>query len=277
MVHIFSDETAVKVCSFNFSYNYSKNHSNLNSAAKHVLKNISFEVLRGEKVSIIGPNGAGKSTLLMSISALIDDNNLAVKQKKEKQNSDGIYIFGEKVNEKNAYAIREKIGYVFQNPDDQLFSTSVFDDTAFGLINFLYKKKDIRYKDKQFIKDKVIHTLNKVNLIDKENEIPHFLSFGEKKLAALASVLSYDPEILILDEPSSNLDPRNRINFINIVNSLDKTIIIATHDMDLAYEFSERCIILNAGEIVFDGRTKEILRDRAFLLSKGLDIPFALK
>lgn len=278
MENILFEKAAVKVNNFSFSYNYSKNQSNTNAVLKQVLKDLSFEVGIGEKVSIIGPNGAGKSTLLMCISALNDDNYLKIKRENEKnQNNCGIFIFGEKVNEKSAYNIREKIGYVFQNPDDQLFSTSVFEDVAFGLINFLQKKKDIRYKDKQFIKTKVNDTLNLVNLQGKEDELPHFLSFGEKKLAALASVLSYDPDILILDEPSSNLDPRNRLNFLDIINSLNKTIIIATHDMDLAYEFSERCIILNFGRIVYDGKTKEILKNRDFLLKNGLDVPFILK
>jgi cobalt/nickel transport system ATP-binding protein len=102
-------------------------------------------------------------------------------------------------------------------------------------------------------------------------------SYGEKKLASLAAALSYDLRILILDEPSSNLDPRNRDNFINLIKSLNKTMLISTHDMDFAYEFSERCLILNKGKIVYDGRTKEILKNKAFLLENGLDFPLMFK
>jgi cobalt/nickel transport system ATP-binding protein len=181
------------------------------------------------------------------------------------------------LNSGNIYGIREKIGFVFQNPDDQLFSTSVFEDVSFGLVNFLLKRKDAKARDRDYIKKMVALTLDKVNLAGKEDEFPHLLSYGEKKLASLATVLSYDPDILILDEPSGNLDPGNRDNFIKLIKSLDKTMIITTHDMDLAYEFSDRCIILNKGRIVFDGAAKDILRNKAFLQENELDIPLMFK
>ncbi|GAH16188.1 unnamed protein product [marine sediment metagenome] len=126
-----------------------------------------------------------------------------------------------------ANGIKIEIGFVFQDPNDQLFSTKVFDDVSFGLINYLNKKKDRRAKNRQYVEEIVRISLRKVNLGNIEEEIPHFLSFGEKKLVTLATVLSYDPEILVLDEPSSNLDPRNRTNFIKLIQEMDKTIIIA--------------------------------------------------
>lgn len=237
------------------------------SSYKEVLKGINFSVGSGEKLSIIGPNGAGKSTLMLNIAGLMDG----------KYRSGEIFIYGKKLNEKNIYDIREKIGFVFQDPNDQLFSIKVFDDVSFGLINYLNKKKDRRAKNRQYIEEIVRISLRKVNLGNIEEEIPHFLSFGEKKLVTLATVLSYDPEVLILDEPSSNLDPRNRTNFIKLIKDMDKTIIIATHDLDLAYELSDRCIILNQGEVVFDGDSKKILNDRDFLKNNSLDLPLCLR
>jgi cobalt/nickel transport system ATP-binding protein len=264
---------AVKVENFNFKY-IQGNRQNFNSLTyKEVLKNIDFQVAANEKISIIGPNGAGKSTLLLNIAGLMDEYFDA----RLNNDSGKIYIYGKQINAKNIYDIRQNIGFVFQNPDDQLFSTSVFEDVAFGLVNFLVKNKDLRAKDREYIRETVCSTLDKVNLKNKEDEIPHFLSYGEKKLAALATVLSYDPKILILDEPSSNLDPRNRDNFINLIKSLNKTMLISTHDMDFAYEFSNRCLILNKGKIVFDGKTKEILKNKAFLLENGLDLPLKFK
>ena len=271
---MFLNAQAIKVEDFSFKYPQTGRKDFHSLEYKEVLKNISFSIYSGEKVSIIGPNGAGKSTLLLNIAGLMEDY---LKESKNNLKSGKIYIFGKEINLKNIYNIRENIGFVFQNPDDQLFSMSVFEDVAFGLVNFLKKNDKEKSNDMQYIKDVVFNTLEKVNLKNKENEIPHFLSFGEKKLAALATALSYDPKILILDEPSSNLDPQNRKNFINLIKSLDKTMIISTHDMDLAYEFSQRCIILNNGKVVFDGLTKEILKDEDFLIENGLDLPLSFK
>lgn len=264
---------AIKVENFSFKYVKSDRQNQNRLTYKDVLKNINFEVASDERISIIGPNGAGKSTLLLNIAGLMDEYFDA----KIKNDSGKIFIYGKQINSKNIYDIRENIGFVFQNPDDQLFSTSVFEDVAFGLINFLAKNKDSRVNDKKYIEDTVNLTLEMVNLKNKQEEIPHFLSYGEKKLAALATALSYDPKILILDEPSSNLDPKNRNNFIRLIKSLRKTMLIATHDMDLAYEFSERCIILNEGKVVYDGKTKDVLKNRSFLVKNGLDLPLAFK
>lgn len=237
------------------------------STFKEVLDKISFEVVEGEKVSIIGPNGAGKSTLLLNIAGLAD----------EKYREGEIYIFNKKLDKKSIYDIREDIGFVFQDPNDQLFSTRVFDDVAFGLVNFLSKKDSQKAKDKNYIEEIVRLSLEKVNIGGVEEIIPHFLSFGEKKLVSLATVLSYDPRILILDEPASNLDPRNRNNFIDLIKTMEKTIIIATHDLDMAYDFSDRCIIINNKQIVFDGSSSEILTNSKFLREHNLDLPLRFK
>ena len=230
---------------------------------KEALQDVSFIVKKGEKVSVIGPNGAGKSTLLLNLAGLMEQKN----------KSGEIYISGKILDDKNYYDLRENIGFVFQDPNDQLFSTSVFDDVAFGPVNLLNKKKDPRARDKEFIKKVVNESLASVNLFGIENNMPHFLSFGEKKLASLATVLSYSPEILLLDEPTSNLDPRNRRDFIKLIRGLEKTTIIATHDLDLAYDFSDRTIILNKGKMIFDGNTKKILKDKDFLKANNLSLP----
>lgn len=256
----------------NLSYKYISgkrinDKSETTRVCKEALADVNFTVTKGEKISIIGPNGAGKSTLLLNLAGLMEQKN----------RSGEIFILGKIINDKNLYDLREKIGFVFQDPNDQLFSTTVFDDVAFGLINFLNKKKDPKAHDKEFIKKMVNESLATVNLYNVENDIPHFLSFGEKKLVALATVLPYKPELLFLDEPTSNLDPRNREDFIKLIKGLEKTIIVATHDLDLAYEFSDRTIILNKGKIIFDGGTKNILKDKDFLEANCLSLPLMFK
>jgi len=258
---------ALKINSLYYKYLSTNRLDQGNAKFKQVLEDISFEIREGEKVSIIGPNGAGKSTLLLNIAGLADDKN----------RQGNIYIFGKALNKANIYDIRENIGFVFQDPNDQLFSTSVFDDVAFGLINFLSKKDPDKAKDRSYIEQIVKLSLGKVNIEGLEDTIPHFLSFGEKKLVALATVLSYGPNLLILDEPTSNLDPSNRNNFIRLIKSMDKTIVVATHDLDLAYEFSERCVIINKGRLVFDGNTKNVLTNERFLQQNNLDLPLRLK
>ena len=264
------NKITIEISNLSFKYPSTRKISSFDQSAKgfkEVLHEIRFIISEGEKVSLIGPNGAGESTLLLNIAGL----------QESKQRKGRIKIGGIELNDKNIYGIREKIGFVFQDPNDQLFSTSVFDDVAFGLINYLNKKRDPRARDIKFIEGRVKESLEKVNLKNVENEMPYFLSFGEKKLAALATVLSYDPEILILDEPSSNLDPSNRDNFIELLKRFDKTIIVATHDLDLAYDFSERAIVLNGGRIVFDGNAREVLKDKDFLNANNLALPLMFR
>lgn len=263
---------AVTVKNFSYSYRITNSAGNFAPAYKKVLSKINIDIRKNEKLTIIGPNGAGKSTLLLNIAGLMDESD------GYRQEEGGfIAIFGKEIKKKNIFEIREKIGFVFQNPDDQLFSTSVREDVSFGIINMLKRHRDPRAADGDYIDSIVKKCLEMVNLSGRDNEIPHFLSFGEKKMCALATVLSYEPEIFILDEPSSNLDPRNRNDFLKLIKSLDKTVIVSTHDMDLAYEFSDRSIILDKGSIVYDGNTKEILQDGDFLLRIGLDMPLSIK
>jgi len=265
-----SEKPLIEINQLKYKYLSSKRlneKSEAQTVFKHVLKGVSLNIYKGERVSIIGPNGAGKSTLLLNIAGLLESKHREGK----------IIIEGLEMNEKSIYELREKIGFVFQDPNDQLFSTTVFDDIAFGLVNFLVKKKDSRAKDISFIRKRVRESLSKVGLKDVEDAVPYFLSFGEKKLAALATVLSYEPEIFILDEPSSNLDPQNRHNFINLLKSMDRTIIIATHDLDMAYDLSGRAVVINDGVVAYDGPAHEVLENRGFLESNSLRLPLSFK
>lgn len=257
------NNTAVRIQNLSYSYLSSKRLDQGKAILKKALNGISFEIKRGENISIIGPNGAGKSTLLLNLAGLSDD----------KYREGNIKVFGRNMVKNNICDIREDIGFVFQDPNDQLFSTRVFDDVAFGLVNFLNKNDASKAKDREYIEKIVDMSLKSVNMDGAQDIIPHFLSFGEKKLVALATVLSYSPGLLLLDEPASNLDPGNRKNFIGLLKSMDKTIIAATHDLDMAWEFSERCIIINGGSVVFDGSTKKVLKDAQFLRSNNLDLP----
>ncbi len=250
-----------------YKYPINRRLSGESAIYKKALNGVSFSIKEGEKVSVVGPNGAGKSTLMLNLAGLLE----------KKFRKGKIFVDGNELNSKNIYKVREEIGFVFQDPNDQLFSVKVFDDVVFGLVNFLVKKKDKRAKDKDYLRTVVRDSLKRVNLVGIEDEITHFLSYGEKKLVSIATVLSYDPKILILDEPTGNLDPGNRSNFIKLIESMKKTILIATHDLDLAYDLSDRCIVLNKGKIVSNGNTKEILSDREFLMKNNLDLPLMLK
>ena len=167
---------AVEVENFSYSYKRARNNTNQHSSYRSVLKDINLVIKKNEKVSIIGPNGAGKSTLLLNIAGLLDSNDGFTSDNKGK-----ILIFGKQMNARNLFEIREKIGFVFQNPDDQLFSTSVYEDVSFGMINMLRRRKDSRVRDKDYIKSVVEKCLKMVNLSGMEEEIPHFLSLEKKR------------------------------------------------------------------------------------------------
>ncbi len=211
---------------------------------KEVLKGISLTVRAGERVAIIGPNGSGKSTLLAQLPGLL-------------RGSGTIRIDGLDVTEKNLGTIRRRVGLVFQDPDDQLFCPTVYDDVAFGPIN-------LKLKDKE-VEEKVEKALGLVGLNGFESRSPFHLSVGEKKRVGLATVLSTDPQILLLDEPSSNLDPRQRQRLIEWIEKFNRTLLVATHDLDLARRVCKRCVVLYNGKIVADGFIDQILRDRKIL------------
>jgi cobalt/nickel transport system ATP-binding protein len=191
---------------------------------KYVLKNINLKIYENETVCIIGENGSGKTTLLLCIAGLL---------KYEGE----VKIDGEIFNED----LRKKIGFLFENPDDALFMPRVFDDVAFGPRNFGFEEKKI--------KEIVKKSLEKVGLPGFEERVSHHLSFGEKKRIALASIISYSPEILLLDEPTLGLSPVSRENFINLIKKIRATKIIATHDLEMAVKIGDRTVLINEGEI----------------------------
>lgn len=192
------------------------------------LKGINLEVEEGETVGIIGPNGSGKTTLLLNIMGILEGEG-------------EIFILGEKLNKKNINSIRRKVQMVFQNPDEQLFMPTVFDDVAFGPLN-------LELPDEAVI-EKVNNALEFVDLLEKKNKMPHHLSMGEKKRIAIAGVLAMNPHIILLDEPTSNLDPEMRENLINLLKQIPNTKIIASHDLDMVYTLCTKIYSLKEGQI----------------------------
>jgi cobalt transport protein ATP-binding subunit len=221
-----------------------------------VLKGLSFHLHAGEKVALIGPNGAGKSTLMSHLNGV----QLPI--------SGRVVIEDLEVKKENLKQIRRKVGIVFQDPDDQLFCPTVFDDVAFGPLNLGLPREEIESRVKE--------ALAVVGLEGFEQRSSFHLSFGERKRLALATVLSYQPEILVFDEPSTNMDPMNRRNLINWLKAADRTILLCTHDLDIALEVCDRCLLLVDGRILADGPAAEILYDRKLLEDNKLELPLAV-
>lgn len=221
------------------------------------VKNISFTIHEGESVGIIGANGAGKSTLLMLIMGIILPE------------SGEILVGDVKVTKKTLLEIRKRLGMVLQNPDDQLFMTTVYDDVAFGPRNYKLDEKEVKHR--------VENSLELVGISHLKNRAPFKLSGGEKRNAAIASVLSMKPDILIMDEPTAALDPKSRRRVINLLNSFNQTKIITSHDLDMIFETCNRVIVIKEGEVPWDGPSEEILSNEELLDSCGLEIPLSLQ
>ena len=217
------------------------------------LDGINLEIQSGESIALVGANGAGKSTLLLHLNGI------------NKGNKGQINIQGLPVEEKNIKKIRGLVGMVFQNPDDQLFLPTVFDDVSFGPMNMGLDKEEIKTRTQK--------ALEAVGMGGFEKRLSHHLSFGQKKRIAIATVLSMGPEILVLDEPTSNLDPRNRRNLVELLKTFRTTKIIATHDMGMVANVCDRVVVMSQGKIVADGTTKEILTDEQLLDKYGLESP----
>jgi cobalt/nickel transport system ATP-binding protein len=222
------------------------------------LKGVSLKVRQGESLAIIGPNGAGKSTLLLNLNGLLRGNGL-------------IKIFGIKINSSNLKNIRKKVGLVFQNPDDQLFCSTVYEDVAFGPTNLGLSKEEV--------KGRVKDALFKVEMVGYENSNAFHLSYGQKKRVAIATILSMNPDIVAIDEPSSNLDHNSQIRLAKILNSLSKTKLIVTHDIPYAALLCDRAVILDNGKIVADGLFFDILSKSELLGNHRLGLPpgFSIK
>jgi cobalt transport protein ATP-binding subunit len=216
------------------------------------LRDVSLTIRPGERVALMGPNGAGKSTLLMHLNGII-------------RGEGQIEITGLPLTDESVKRIRAIVGVVFQNPDDQLFSPTVFDDVAYGPLYMGLPRAEIERR--------VTDALAAVDMAGFEERMPHQLSIGQRKRVSLATVLAMEPEILVLDEPSAGLDPRARKGLIALLQSLPQTLIASTHDMRLVRDLFERAIIMQEGRIVVDAPTADILGDADLLESYGLELP----
>lgn len=216
------------------------------------LRGISLLVEAGEKVALVGPNGAGKSTLMLHLNGLL-------------QGEGQIAVAGLNMEKANFPVIRARVGMVFQNPDDQLFSPTVFEDVAFGPLHMGLPEEEVRRR--------VGQALGQVGMSDHGERLSHHLSMGQKKRVAIATVLAMQPAILVLDEPSGGLDPRGRRGLIELLQALSQTMLVSTHDMRLVQELFPRLVIMDEGRIVADGPTQELLANKAFLEAHGLEQP----
>lgn len=226
------------------SYHYPDGHS--------ALRGVSLQVGRGEKVALVGPNGAGKSTLMLHLNGIL-------------QGEGQIHIAGLSVDKRNLPLIRAMVGLVFQNPDDQLFSPTVFEDVAFGPLHIGLPVTEIH--------NRVAEALKQVGMEAYKDRLSHHLSVGEKKRIAIATVLSMQPEILALDEPSAGLDPRARRSLIRLLDSLPLTMLVSTHDMRMVRELFPRMVIMDEGRVVADGPTELLMNDAVLLETHGLERP----
>ena len=217
---------------------------------------VNLKISKGERVALLGPNGAGKTTLVMHLNGILSTLHGKV------------FVAGKLVDSKDKEGlkqIRSKVGIVFQDPDDQLFMPTVGQDVAFGPYNMGLRDTEL---------DEVVtQALSMVGMLEYKDRPPHHLSFGQRRRVAVATVLAMKPEILVLDEPSSNLDPASRRELAEILRSLDITIIMVTHDLPYAFELCERSLILSGGIIAADGKTKDILKNEELLKKHRLELP----
>ena len=221
-----------------------------------VLQDIGFHVGENEAVGLIGANGVGKSTLLKLLVGL----DLGF--------TGSIRVSEVPLEKRTLSKIREKIGYVFQDADAQLFMTTVGEDVAFAPRNYGLPEDEVEKR--------VTAALEKVHIPHLRDKAVYKLSGGEKKLASIATILSMTPDIILMDEPSVALDPRNRRNLIHVVNEFDHLKIIASHDLDFIWDTCGRVILMNGGRIIRDGKAEEILRDKELLEENGLELPLSL-
>ncbi len=222
-----------------------------------LFSNVDFSLFRGETVGLVGANGAGKSTLLKLLVGL------------HEKSSGKIQVCGVEQSKKTLSAIRRKVGFAFQDTDSQLFMTTVYEDVAFGPRNMGVSEETVHEMTQA--------ALGAVKAEHLSQRPPYKLSGGEKRLVALATVLAMEPEIIVLDEPTTGLDPRARRNLIELLEGLSQTKLIATHDMDMALEICDRIIVLNQGEIVESGLPLEIFKNRKLMEKCHLEQPLCMQ
>ncbi len=221
------------------------------------LRGVDLSVTEGRSLALLGPNGAGKSTLLLHINGILTPDEGSVR------------VDGIEVTPATLRRVRERVALVFQDPDDQLFMTTLYEDLAFGPLNQGRPPFDID--------DLVSRALEAVGLSDEASRPGHHLSFGQRKRAALATVLVMSPRMLVLDEPTSNLDPHARREMVTLLASIGTTALIATHDMDVAWQLCADAAVLDGGRIVACGSKETILTDERLLETHGLELPWAVR
>ena len=221
-----------------------------------VVQDLSFSINKGETVGLIGANGAGKSTIMKLMLGLISG-------------SGEIKVDGLPVCRENLAEIRKKIGFVLQDSDNQMFMPTVYEDMIFGPRNYGLSKEEAEKR--------VDAVLSQLGLQDLKHRHNHKISGGEKRMAAIATILAMEPEMILMDEPSTALDPVNRRTVINTINRLPQTKLIASHDLDMILDTCQRVILLSHGAIVADGDAETILRDKALLESNRMELPFCLQ
>jgi cobalt/nickel transport system ATP-binding protein len=241
---------AVEVSGLSFSY----------GDGTRALRAVSFTVAEDECVGLIGPNGAGKSTLLLHLNGVLPE---------EIGDGSPVRVFGELITKRNLYEVRRTVGLIFQDPDDQLFCPTVFEDVAFGPQQFGVAGRELT--------GVVSDALARVGLAGFEGRSPHHLSRGEKKRVCLAGLLACRSRMLVLDEPTSDLDPRGRRELKELLRQIKATKLIASHDLEMMVELCTRVIALDGGEVVAEGPTVELLSDEALMVAHGLERPHILK
>jgi cobalt/nickel transport system ATP-binding protein len=216
------------------------------------LKDVNLSIAPGEKVALVGPNGAGKSTLLHLMSGLFLPGGGEV------------IVNGIKLTKKDAPQVRRQVGFLFQDPDDQIFMPSVWEDVAFGPINMRLPEEEVRAR--------VAKAMADCGISEFGDRVPHRLSLGEKKRVAMAGILAMDPGILLLDEPTANLDPQGRRDLVRVLQACQQTLVLATHDLTTAFELTQRVIVLKK-TVIFDGTFRELLQREDVLREASLELP----
>jgi cobalt/nickel transport system ATP-binding protein len=216
------------------------------------LREVDLHVEHGERVAILGPNGAGKTTLMLHLNGLM-------------RGQGSLEVAGLQVEDGTLAALRARVGLVFQDPDDQLFMPTVAEDVSFGPLNQVLPPKEVERR--------VCEALASVRMSDAAGRAPYQLSMGERRRVVIATVLAMRPSLLVLDEPSANLDPRARRELLDLLAELDRTLLVVTHDLPFAAELCERAVILSGGRIAADGPCEAVLADGTLLARHDLELP----
>ncbi len=240
-------EYAVRVTRLNYAY----------PDGTKALEGIDLDVRPGEKMALVGPSGAGKSTLLLHLNGILTGTGT-------------VRILGQAIDGGDLRQIRRQVGLVFQDPNDQLFCPTVLEDVAFGPLNLGVQENEIPRRVEKALSDAGLN-------YSMRNRSSHHLSLGERKRVAIATVLAMEPAILALDEPTSNLDPRNRRHLIELIGALPVTLLLATHDLEMVLSLCPRAVVMDRGKIWADGDSRKILSDTHLMTDHGLEVPLSLR